>query len=38
MIGVITRQGREHGVPTPVTDLVYAALLPAELKAGRPTA
>jgi 2-dehydropantoate 2-reductase len=36
MIGVITRLGRERGVPTPVADLVYAALLPAELKAGRP--
>jgi len=35
MIGLITRQGRERGVPTPVADLVYAALLPAELKARR---
>jgi 2-dehydropantoate 2-reductase len=35
LIGVITRQGREYGVPTPVADLVYAALLPAELKARR---
>lgn len=35
MIGVIMRQGREFGVPTPVADLVYAALLPAELKAAR---
>jgi hypothetical protein len=35
MIGVITRLGRERSVPTPVADLVHAALLPAELKAGR---
>jgi 2-dehydropantoate 2-reductase len=35
MIGLITRQGRECRVPTPVADLVYAALLPAELKARR---
>ena len=33
MIGVIGRKGREKGVPTPVADLVYAALLPVELKA-----
>jgi 2-dehydropantoate 2-reductase len=38
MIGLITRQGRECRVPTPVADLVYAALLPAELKARRPAA
>ena len=35
MIGVIPRQGRELGVPTPAADVVYAALLPAELKARR---
>jgi ketopantoate reductase len=35
MIGVIRRQGRELGVPTPAADVVYAALLPAELKARR---
>jgi hypothetical protein len=38
MIGLITRQGRECRVPTPVADLVYATLLPAELKARRPAA
>ena len=35
MVGVIRRQGRELGVPTPAADVVYAALLPAELKARR---
>jgi len=35
MIGVITRKGREMGVATPTADLVYAALLPLELKAQR---
>jgi 2-dehydropantoate 2-reductase len=35
MIGVITRKGRELGVPTPTADLVYAALLPVELKVQR---
>ena len=33
MIGVICRKGRELGVPTPIADIVYAALLPGELKA-----
>jgi len=33
MVGVIGRQGRELGVPTPAADFVYAALLPIELKA-----
>ena len=33
MIGVIGRKGRKLGVPTPVADFVYAALLPVELKA-----
>lgn len=33
MIGVICRKGRQLGVPTPVADFVYAALLPVELKA-----
>lgn len=32
MIGVICRKGRELGLPTPVADLVYALLLPVELK------
>lgn len=33
MVGVVCRKGRELGVPTPVADVVYAALLPIELKA-----
>jgi 2-dehydropantoate 2-reductase len=33
MIGVIGRKGREKGIPTPVADMVYASLLPVELKA-----
>ena len=33
IIGVIPQKGRIFGVPTPVADLVYAALLPIELKA-----
>ena len=33
MIGVIGRRGRELGVPTPVSDFVYASLLPVEMKA-----
>lgn len=33
MIGVIGRKGRELDVPTPAADMVYAALLPGELKA-----
>ena len=33
MVGVVTRKGRELGVPTPTADMVYAALLPMELKA-----
>lgn len=33
MVGVIGRKGRELGVPTPVADFIYAALLPVELKA-----
>src|SRR5574341_848928 len=35
MIGVIGRKGRERGVPTPLADMIYAALLPVELKARR---
>jgi len=35
MIGVVTRKGRELGVPTPTADMVYAALLPGEIKAQR---
>lgn len=33
MIGVIGRKGRELGIATPVSDFVYAALLPVEQKA-----
>ena len=33
MVGVIGRKGRELGVPTPVADFAYSALLPVELKA-----
>jgi 2-dehydropantoate 2-reductase len=33
MIGVVSRKGRELGVPTPAVDFVYASLLPVELKA-----
>jgi 2-dehydropantoate 2-reductase len=33
MVAVIGRKGRELGVPTPVADFVYSALLPVELKA-----
>ncbi len=37
LIGVIGRQGRTLGVPTPAADFVYAALLPADLKARHPS-
>lgn len=33
MIGVIGQKGRKLGVPTPVADMIYASLLPIELKA-----
>ena len=33
IIGVIGRKGREHGLPTPIADMVYASLLPVYLKA-----
>jgi 2-dehydropantoate 2-reductase len=33
MIGVIQRKGRQLSVSTPTADMVYAALLPGELKA-----
>jgi 2-dehydropantoate 2-reductase len=33
MIGAIGHKGRDLGIPTPSTDMVYAALLPVELKA-----
>lgn len=31
MIGVIGREGRALGVPTPIADMVYASLLPGEI-------
>ena len=33
MIGAIGRKGRELGIPTPVSNFVYASLLPVERKA-----
>ncbi|HSK88917.1 MAG TPA: ketopantoate reductase family protein [Anaerolineales bacterium] len=33
MIGVVGRKGRELGIPTSISDYVYASLLPVELKA-----
>jgi 2-dehydropantoate 2-reductase len=33
MVGVIGRKGRELNIPTPVANLIYAALLPIDLKA-----
>lgn len=35
MIGIIGREGRRLGVPTPVADMVYDVLLPVELQARR---
>ena len=32
MVGVIGRKGRQFGIPTPTADLIYAALLPVDLK------
>ena len=33
MVGVIVRKGRELGIPTPTAGMVYAVLLPLDLKA-----
>lgn len=33
MIGVICHKGRQLGVPTPVADVLYATLLPVDMKA-----
>jgi 2-dehydropantoate 2-reductase len=33
MIGIVSRLGQQHGVPTPVMRLAYAMLQPADLKA-----
>ena len=35
MIGVIGQKGRESGIATPIADMIYAALLPIELRARR---
>ncbi len=37
LIGVIGRKGRELGIPTPTADVIYAALLPVNLKAQKTT-
>lgn len=33
MVGVIGRKGSKPSIPTPTADLIYAALLPVDLKA-----
>ncbi len=33
MVGIVGRKGRELDIPTPAADMVYASLLPGELKA-----
>lgn len=33
LVGAVRRKGRDAGVPTPTADLIYAALLPGQLKA-----
>ena len=33
-VGAVVRLGKEAGVPTPAHELVYAALLPRELRSG----
>lgn len=33
IVGAVGRKGREKGVPTPVADMIYACLLPVNLKA-----
>ncbi len=38
MVGVIGRKGRELGIPTPTADMIYAALLPVNLKAQKNAA
>jgi len=35
MIGVIGQKGRESGIATPIADMIYAVLLPIELRARR---
>lgn len=36
MVGVIGRKGRELNVPTPTADMIYAALLPVNIRAQTP--
>lgn len=36
MVGVIGRKGRELKVPTPTADMIYAALLPVNIRAQTP--
>ncbi len=36
MIGVISRKGREAGIPTPTADAIYAFLLPINVRALNP--
>lgn len=38
LVGIIGRKGRLSSIPTPTADLVYAALLPANLKAQQTAA
>jgi 2-dehydropantoate 2-reductase len=33
LVGAVRRKGQERGVPTPTADMIYAALLPGQLKA-----
>jgi 2-dehydropantoate 2-reductase len=33
LVGAVRRKGREAGVPTPTAELIYAALLPGQLRA-----
>jgi 2-dehydropantoate 2-reductase len=33
LVGAVGRKGREKGIATPIADIIYAALLPGELKA-----
>jgi 2-dehydropantoate 2-reductase len=35
ILGIVCRKGRALRIPTPVADMIYGALLPADLKARR---